>query len=264
MEDKSAKYYTLITGASAGIGKQIATECAKKGHNLLLVALPNADLDNLQKELQENYSSDIQSLPMDLTIHDGPKEIFSYTQQKKLKVNILINNAGVGFNGKFENYSPEVIDQMILLNIRATTLLTLFFLPEMKKMEKAHIVNISSFAAFTALPYKSVYAATKSYHLFLTQAINNELKNSNVRVMSVHPSGVSSKRTMKHIQRSSILTRITALTPEKVAKVVVESMEKGRHRVIPGIFTQFYYLLGYLIPHGVFIRIVGRIFRNNP
>ena len=153
---------------------------------------------------------------------------------------------------------------MILLNIRATTLLSLYFLPEMKKMKDAHIVNISSFAAFTALPYKSVYAATKSYHLFLTQAINRELKNSNVNVTSVHPSGVSSRRTMKSIQRSSVLTRITALTPEKVAKTVVESMEKGKRLVIPGKFTQFYYLIGYLMPHGVFLRIVGRIFQKNP
>ncbi len=264
MEKKSIEYYTMITGASAGIGKQIATEFAQKGTNLLLVALPNAELDDLQKELQEKYNVDIQTLPVDLTTPDGPKKVYDFAQKNGIKVSNLINNAGVGFNGKFEDYSPEVVDKMILLNIRATTLLSLYFLPDMKKMKKANIVNISSFAAFTSLPYKSVYAATKSYHLFLSQAINRELKNSNVRVMSVHPSGVSSKRTLKSIRKSSVMARITALTPEQVAKVVVKSIEKGRRQVIPGRFTQFYYLLGYLIPHGVFINIVGRIFRKNP
>jgi len=264
MKKKSIENYTIVTGASAGIGKQIATELARKGSNLLLVALPDAELDDLQKELQEKYEADIHALPLDLTTTDGPKKVFDYAREKGIKVNNLINNAGVGFNGKFEDYSPEIVDQMILLNIRAATLLSLYFLPEMKKMEKANIVNISSFAAFTALPYKSVYAATKSYHLYLTQAINRELKNSNVKVMSIHPSGVSSKRTMKNIRNSSIMTRITALTPGQVAKVVVESMEKGKRLVIPGKFTQFYYLLGYLMPHGVFVNIVGRIFRKNP
>ena len=264
MGKKSIKNYTIVTGASAGIGKQIATEFAQKGCNLLLVALPDSELDDLQKALQEKSKGNIEALPVDLTATDGPKKVYDYVQEKSIKVNNLINNAGVGFNGKFENYSPEIVDKMILLNIRATTLLSLYFLPDMKKMEKAHIVNISSFAAFTALPYKSVYAATKSYHLFLTQAINRELKKSNVQIMSIHPSGVSSKRTMKRIRRSSIMTRITALTPEQVAKVVVESIEKGKRLVIPGKFTQFYYLLGYLMPHGVFLNIVGRIFRKNP
>ena len=264
MKEESVKNYTIVTGASAGIGKQISTECAKKGCNLLLIALPGLELDELQKDLTKKYEVDIQILPVDLTEQNGPKKVYDFAQANGMKVNALINNAGVGYNGKFEDYTPEKVDQMILLNIRATTLLILYFLPEMKKMKKACIVNISSFAAFTALPFKSVYAATKSYHLFLTQAINLELKNSDVQVVSIHPSGVSSERTLNNIRQSSLMSRITALTPQQVAKVVVESMEKKKRLVVPGIFTQFYYLIGYLMPHGIFLRIVGKIFRNSP
>ncbi|HKI89570.1 MAG TPA: SDR family NAD(P)-dependent oxidoreductase, partial [Draconibacterium sp.] len=148
MENKSAKYYTLITGANAGIGKQIAFECAGKGFNLLLVSLPNTGLDKLAEEIKEKYQVEADYIDIDLTKIEAPQMVFDYTRNNNIKVNILVNNAGVGFNGKFENLTTDLVDQMILLNIRASTLLTFLFLPEMKKLAKAYILNISSFGAF--------------------------------------------------------------------------------------------------------------------
>jgi short-subunit dehydrogenase len=199
-------------------------------------------------------------LGVDLTKSVSPQKVFDFAQENKLTINKLVNNAGVGFEGKFENLTPGLIDQMILLNIRASTLLTLLFLPEMKKLERAHIVNISSFASFVALPNKSVYAATKTFILFLTRALNRELKDSNVLVTSIHPSGVTSERSKESIRKLSVLTRITTLSPEQVAQIVVKNMLNGKKIVVPGLATKFYYFLGFILPQGLLLRIVGRIF----
>jgi short-subunit dehydrogenase len=262
MEDKQTKYYTLITGASAGIGKQLAFECARKGYNLLLVSLPETGLDKLSEEIKEKYSIDVKYVDIDLTKTEAPQKVFDFTRAKNLEVNILANNAGLGFNGKFENLTINLVDQMILLNIRASTLLTLLFLPGMKKLEKAYILNISSFGAFVPLPYKCVYAATKTYLLFLSQAINHELKGTNVQVTSVHPSGVSSERAIENIQKSSLMARISTLSPEDVAHLAIKNMLSGKKIVVPGLVTKFYYFLGLILPHGVVLRLVGHVFRK--
>ncbi|MCG6189639.1 MULTISPECIES: SDR family NAD(P)-dependent oxidoreductase [Maribellus] len=260
MSEEQPKYYTLITGASSGIGRAIATECAKKGFNLFLVSLPDSKLDETIAEIKAHFAVDVKSLGIDLTQTASPQKVFDFSQENEIIINNLVNNAGVGFEGEFENSAPELVDKMLLLNIRSTTLLTLLFLPEMKKIERAHILNISSFASFVALPNKSVYAATKTYILFLTRALNRELKNTSVLLTSVHPSGVTSEHTKKNIRKLSALTRITTLTPEEVAQTAVRNMLNGKKFVVPGGATKFYYLLGSVLPQGLLLRIVGRIF----
>lgn len=262
MENTSIKTYTLVTGASAGIGEQIAIECAKRGFNLFLVSLPESGLEELSKNIQKEYGIDVQHLAIDLTKHESPLQVFEFAQQNNLKINILVNNAGVGYNGKLENLTPELIDHMILLNIRASTLLIFYFLTEMKKLKKAYILNISSFAAFAPLPYKCVYAATKTYLLFLTRGINREIMGTNVKVTSIHPSGVSSERALKNIQKSSLIARITTLKPEQVARISIKNMLNGNKFVVPGLATKMYYFIGSVLPHGLVMRIVGLVFRK--
>lgn len=262
MEELSANYYALITGASAGIGQQIAIECAKRSMNLFLVSLPGSGLEAFADELREKYPVNIQILSIDLARDQAPAEVHRFAVQNNIVVNILANNAGVGFNGKFENLSVDLIDKMILLNIRASTLLTFLFLPEMKKLEKAYILNISSFAALTPLPNKSVYAATKTYLLFFTQAINLELKGTNVRAISIHPSGVSSERALENIRKSSFIARISTLKPEEVAKIAMDNMLAGKKFIVPGTVTKMYYFLGSIMPHFVVLKTVGRVFRR--
>lgn len=262
MENPSTKFYTLITGATAGIGKQIAIECAKRNLNLFLVSLPDSGLENFTVELKSKYSVEIQYFSVDLTIYEAPQMVFDFAQKNKIQIDILVNNAGVGFNGKFEKITPKLVDEMILLNIRASTLLTLLFLPEMINLDKAHILNLSSFAAFSPVPYKCVYAASKTYLFFLTRALNSELKNSNVKVTSVHPTGVSSERTVEVIRKSSLMSRISSMSPEQVAKTAVKNMLNGNKLVVPGVMSKMYYLLGSILPHGIVLRLTGNIFRK--
>ncbi|NQU53244.1 MAG: SDR family NAD(P)-dependent oxidoreductase [Bacteroidetes bacterium] len=173
MNHLSQNNYALITGASAGLGKQFAIECAKRKFNLFLVSLPESGLENFSEFLIKNYNVNVKFLSIDLTKNESPQTVFDFTEKNNMTIDILVNNAGVGFNGKFEKLTAELIDEMIMLNIRAATLLLFLFLPNMKLLDKAYILNISSFAGFTPLPYKCVYAASKTYLLFLTRAIIN-------------------------------------------------------------------------------------------
>ena len=255
--------YTLVTGASAGIGKQIAVECARRGLNLFLVSLPETGLDEFADELKQKYSVNVHTLAVDLTEYDAPQTIYTFTREKGITVAILVNNAGVGFKGSFEKLETELTDKMILLNVRATTMLAVLFLPEMKKLPKAHILNVSSFAAFSPVPFKSVYSASKSYLFFLTSSLNKELKGTSVKVTSIHPTGVQSKRTADSIKNGSFINKISSLTPEQVARIAVKNMLNGKKFIVPGIITKFYYFFGSALPHGVILRLAGIIFRKS-
>lgn len=262
METPSANYYALVTGASAGIGKQIAIECANRSMNLFLVSLPDSGLESFAGELRDKYPVHIHTFSTDLTKEQGPVEVYNFAIQNNIRVNFLANNAGVGFNGKFENLSVDLIDKMILLNVRASTLLIFLFLPDMKKMEKAYILNVSSFGALTPLPFKSVYAATKTYLLFLTEAINYELKGSNVKALSVHPSGVSSERALDNIRKSSFIARLSTLSPEQVAQISIKKALAGKKFLVPGLVTRFYYIAGVMMPYWFVLKFVSRVFRK--
>jgi hypothetical protein len=262
MENEMIKNYTLITGSSAGTGKQIAIECAKRGFNLFLVSLPNTDLESFSDELRKNYPIDVHHLSIDLRKRKSPQKVFDYAQQNKLIINILVNNAGLGFNGKLEDSSAELVDTMILLNVRASTLLTFLFIPEMKKLKKTYILNISSFAALSPLPNKSVYAATKTYLLFLTQALNSELKGTGISLTSVHPNGISSERALENIKKSSFIARSATLTPAQVAKISLDNMFSENVFVIPGVVNKLYYYVGCSLPHGLILRLIGNIFKK--
>lgn len=262
MENSKDKNYTLITGSSAGTGKQIAIEFAKRGFNLFLVSLPETGLESFSEELRQTYPVDVLYLSIDLTKRKSPQKVFDFAQQNRLNINILVNNAGLGFNGKLEHLTTGLIDTMVLLNVRASTLLTFLFIPEMKKMGKAYILNISSFAALSPLPYKSVYAATKTYLLFLTQALNSELHETGISVTSVHPNGISSERAMQNVKNSSFIARMAALTPEQVAKISIDNMFSENTFVIPGFVNKFYYFVGCSLPHGLILKIIGSIFRK--
>lgn len=262
MEYEKNGYYTLITGASAGIGKQIAIECAKRNLNLFLVSLPNSGGEEFAHKLKTTYMVDVLFLPIDLTHYRAPRQVYSFAKKSHITVDKLINNAGVGFNGDFDALKIEMADKMILLNIRAATLLTMLFLPDMRKLRKAHILNISSFAAFSPVPLKSVYSASKTYLLFLTKSLNSELQGTGIKVTSIHPTGVLSERTRASVQNSTFIARISALTPEVVAKVAVKNMLNGKKFIVPGLVSKIYYYFGIFIPHGLILRYAGSIFKQ--
>ena len=254
-------YFALITGASSGIGKAIAEELCRKNMNLLLVALPDSGLEKFAEYLERQYSARIKYFPVDLTELEGPRKVYDFVKSQNITVDTLINNAGIGSLGLFEKQEYRNIDDIILLNIRASTLLTRLFVPDFMELPAAYILNMSSFGAFVPIPFKSVYAASKSYLLFFTEALRMELKNTNIRISSMHPSGVpTNNRLVNDLDKNSYIVRLTTLSSEEIAKEALKNLYKGKDQIIPGFFNRLYFRIGFLLPYGLMLYFLYRIF----
>src|SRR4051812_22955437 len=131
--------YTLITGASSGIGKALALECASRGMNVLLVALPGEELCALEKQIRERYKIKCDSFGIDLSVHCSSSAVYEWVKQHEYKVNILINNVGVGSKGSFELVSPDFYYRQIHLNVMTTCMMTRLFIDDLKENGPSHI-----------------------------------------------------------------------------------------------------------------------------
>jgi short-subunit dehydrogenase len=244
----NAKKYTLITGASCGLGKELAEECAKRGMHLLLTALPNENIAKTGKELAEKYRIDVQTFEADLT---NSKEIreFAESISKKYAIEALINNAGLGGTQPFLEATPEYIEQIILLNINALVLITRFLLPNLKRQKRAYILNIASMAAFSPMPYKTVYPASKAFVYSFSRGLSSELKNTGISVSVAHPGGMrTNSQSTKSIENHNFIIRSTTLSVEKVAQICIKGMFRRRKLIIPGFLNKVSWLLLQITP----------------
>ena len=255
--------YTLITGASSGIGLAIARGMASRGHNLILHSLSDQNLSGSAKELEDNYHVRTLYYEVDLTIENGPRSLYEFIKQKNVQVDILVNNAGVGFDGPIESYSINEIDLMILLNIRALTHLTYYLTPELKRHPESYILFMSSFGCYVPTAYKSVYLASKSYIFYFARALRSEFAGTSVRTCVVVPSAVrTNKDVLDRIRRNGLFAKISSISPEEVAAVAVKAMLRGRKVILPGTFANLSLNFGFLIPEGIVFWMTRRIFGN--
>ena len=256
------EYYTLITGASLGIGRALSYEMASRGHNLILNSLPGEGLETLCSGLVDMYNISVRYFEIDLTMNDGPENLFIAVENAGLNVNILINNAGTGIEGPLECYSPTEIDAILLLNVRALTLLTFYFTPALKKTP-SYILNISSLGCYIPAAYKSVYLASKSYIYFFTRALESEFKGSEIRTCLFIPGPVrTNARVLERVKRAGWLARTSILEPEEVASIGIEGMFNGKKVLIPGRINKLIFSLGFIVPVGFIIAILKRTFKR--
>jgi len=243
------KYYTLITGASDGFGKALAIECARKNMNLILIALPGSNLSCLANFIQKNFPVDVEIFEKDLTRETDCYDLHLQVLDAGLRVNILINNAGIGNTQLFAETSPELFKQQIKLNVLATTLLTSLFIPELKKNGPSNILNVGSLSSFFYLPKKQVYGATKSFIYFFSKSLRRELQHDDISVSVVCPGGMNTNFHVSLLNRSAgFISRMSILNPEDVAPVVIGKMIKGKEVIIPGTVNRLSMLLDKLLP----------------
>lgn len=255
--------YALVTGSSTGIGRAMAKELAARKYNLILHSLPGQDLPLLCSEIERDYGVIVHYHETDLTAESGPLSLFEFVKNKQCRLTILVNNAGIGFEGPIENYSVTDIDTMILLNIRALTLLTHYFTPELKACKKSYIMFLSSFGCYLPTAYKSIYLATKSYIYFFARALESEFKGSAIRTCVMVPSAVATNKfTLDRIRRGGWIAQKSALSPEEVAMTGIRGMFRDRRVIMPGFLTNIYFSLGMLVPVGVVMMVTRKIFRN--
>lgn len=225
----------LITGASFGIGRAMAERCGKSGMNLILIALPGENLEETSYELGCRYGIKTFFVEIDLTSPHASKEIYKWCKQRNLIVHTLINNAGIGYQGKFDQLDVCFCESLLQLNVIALTLMTREFLPDLMLQKNAHILNVSSLSSFYPMPFKSVYAASKAYVTAFSEALHEELKHTSVTVSTLCPAGVDSyQASTDQINQIGWTAKVGRLTPDEVADAAINGMLKRRRRIIPG------------------------------
>jgi len=254
--------YTLITGASKGLGREYAIACAQRGLNLILVSLPGEKLNTLAEFLSNRYKILTVFYELDLTRKESLLRL-SDLIRLQYPVNMIINNAGFGGSRQFESSSLDYLDDMIQLNIRAVSLLIRLLIPELRKHSKAWIMNISSMAAFAPMPYKTIYPATKAFVHFFSRGLAAELKGTNISVSVVHPGPIMTNDEVKErIMKYGKLGRIYIVPAETVATVSIQEMLKGRKVIVPGRLNRFNRFLMKWLPEPLCITITSRMVRN--
>ena len=259
---EQADYYTLITGSSLGIGRSLAFECARKGMNLFLVALPGPELTGTANEIKKNYPVKIQLLGIDLTAEKAPEKVYRHAIDNNIRVNVLINNAGFGINGIFDMTSLEMNYKMILLNNRAMVGLTHHFIPELRKHGNAHIMNVSSMEATLPLPYKSVYTGTKNFIYAFSLAIYEELRPEKIRVSILCPGPViTNEEGLRRYYAQGKKAKLIIKMPDEIARIAIPAMMRGKTIIIPGFIPWLLTKILNFIPELLKMRILERIFR---
>ena len=242
----------LITGASSGIGRDIARIYSKKGYNLVLVARSEENLNKLKTEL-ENNKSNIEIISMDLSVKENCIEL-----NKKVKdVDILINNAGFGDCGNFTKTDLEKEINMIKTNIIAYHILMKLYLKDMKEKNRGKILNVASIAGFMPGPLMSTYYATKAYIVRLSEGIREELKKekSNVKISILCPGPVATNFN----KVANVKFYLREANSMNVAKYAVKKLEKGKFYIVPGIDIKISKFGVKIVPAPLISKIVYKI-----
>lgn len=257
-------FYTLITGAGAGIGKELAIACAQRGFHLLLVSLPDDGLPGLAQSLHHQYQVKVDFFEIDLQAPNAPQTIFDWCQHQQYTVDKLINNAGIGGSRPFEYYSLPELHAMIQLNTYVSSALTHLFLPMLRELPKAHILNVSSTASFFSLPHKAVYAATKAYINTLSACLRNELTHTPVIVSVLCPGGSTHKRDAQVEQKiNRFVSNIIHEQPVAIAQAGIRGMLAGKKMILPGVVAKFYVFAARLVPGWVADPVIRRLFTTS-
>jgi len=248
----------MITGASEGLGKSFALECASRNMNLVLVALPGAELYDLQHYIRRNFDVDVIAIEQDLALDNSAVIVFNKICSLGLRVNILINNAGVGNTKLFEEERVAMFETQIRLNVLATTLLTHLFMPMLKENAPSYIMNVGSLACFFAIPRKQVYGGTKSFIYFFSRSLAAELACSDVKVTVLCPGGINSNAMQTMFNKSgSWFSRRSLMNPEQVAGIAISGMLQGKTVLIPGKLNRLVWMLNGILPGYLKRRIIN-------
>ncbi len=224
----------LITGASGGIGYELAKCFARDHHDLVLVARSAGKLAQVATELQTRGVT-VKTVAIDLAEPPAPKFLFDQLQRESITVDILVNNAGFGAFGEFAQMPEEEILGQIHLNITALTQLTRLFLPPMVQRHSGRMMNVASTAAFQPGPLMAVYYATKAYILSFSEAIANELRGSGVTVTCFCPGGTHTDFAKRAgMENSRLFKQLGAMSAEKVALDGYRAVMRGRGLAISG------------------------------
>jgi short-subunit dehydrogenase len=253
----------MITGATGGLGKAMAVECASRGWNLFLTDLCGDRLAILAAGLERSYGVRVLYGEADLTDPASRAILFERIRGDGLKFRGLINVAGTDNEGLFLERSPEQIVAILRLNIEATLIVTHAVLGMRDQAVPFRIINVSSLAAFFSMPVKATYAASKRFLLDFSLALRNELRDQNVTVTALCPAGLPTTDTcIAAIESQGLMGQLTTEDIGKVAHQTINAALKGKAVVIPGFLNRVIRSLGGLVPSTAIADLVGTRWRT--
>lgn len=248
----------LITGATGGLGKAFAIECASRGWDLFLTDLQEAKLALLARGLTRAYGIQTQYFASDLTSEASRLGLFEHLRTKDWKFRGLINVAGLDYEGLFLERSQEEIAAIVRLNVEATLMMTHALLRLKDEGYTFRIINVSSLAAYFSMPVKATYAASKRFLLDFSLALRNELRDQNVTVTVLCPAGLpTTEGCLSAIEAQGLLGQLTTEDIGKVANESVEAALRGKAVIIPGLLNRVLKWLGSLVPAANLAELIG-------
>lgn len=253
----------LITGASSGIGYELAKVFARSKCHVILVARNEERLEEIRRELARQGTA-ASVIAKDLTQPDAASELYRELKGKNIDIHVLVNSAGIGRSGGFERNTPDEQLRMIQLNMIAVTQLTHLFLQDMVSNRFGRIVNVASISSFLPTPMMSVYAATKAYVLSLSESLNTELKGKGDIVVTALCPGFTKTNFMKEAQMGkleSIMYKI-AMSPETVAKEGYKALRKGKTIHVVGLLNKTTYLIVRGMPRSWVQKVASFVFKD--
>ncbi len=249
----------LVTGASSGIGLELANVFAYHGYDLVLVARHEGMLNEIAQTFQTRFGTHVKVLAADLSYLKTPRDIAKQLQAEKLTIDILVNNAGFANYGTFAQSDEQKELNLLKVNVTALTHLTKLFLPPMLQRGRGKILNVSSVAAFQPGPLMAVYYASKAYVLSFSEALSEELDGSGVTVTCLCPGATQSGFQDRAAMTKSKLVQNIAMDSATVARAGYRALMRGQHIVIPGTKNQLFALTPRILPRAWAAKIVKHL-----
>lgn len=251
-ESDQTRTYSLVTGASQGLGLAFCEALAKRNHNLVMVSLPGENLDKQADTLRLLYNVHIIIFESDLTQLTNCINLITELLQKKCTINVLINNAGIGSNGKFTSFDPKFLEKQIALNCQTPVFLCRLLIPEMQNLKKAYILNVGSLGAFFDMPHKEVYIASKSFLISFTRSLYISLKKTSIKVSVVCPGTIDSNDRLIAINKNlKGLAKRSVMQPNEVAEEAINGLFSGKRIFITGWVNRFFFRLNRMVPENI-------------
>ncbi len=254
--------YALVTGASSGIGYELAKLFAKDGKNIIVVARSQGKLEDLKAEIESKYGTNVMVLVKDLADPNAPQEIYSELEKENINVDVLVNNAGFGVYGMFAETDWEREAEMIQVNITSLTHLTKLFLKKMLENGTGKIMNVASTIAFVPGPLFSIYAASKAYVLHFSEALANEVKGTGVSVFCFCPGATGSLFWERADAEQSRVGKSRLMDSAKAARIGYTALKKGKVTSIAGLTQKMAIFSTRFAPRNVQIKMVRRQFER--
>lgn len=254
--------FAIITGAAGGLGKEFSFELAKRGFNAILIDLPNTGLPAICEKIKRQYKVETLYFESDLT---RVENVVAVTDEinTKYPVSVLINNAGVGGTRRFEDANVNYLNTMIQLNVMATTIMTKQMLPNLQKRKEAFVLNVSSLAAFSPFPFKTVYPASKAFVHSFSRGLFEEYRKSNVFISVVNPGPIKTNpQVTARIDKQGRLGRIGLLSPKKVAEICIRQLFKRDAMIMLNKMAGLNWLLMKVIPIWIRLPLLSRVIRR--